>query len=732
MNLSKRIKRERRLRPVIKAGFSRKMASLWDKKVRSDFRNYKGKYSEETLKKIHSKGYLARSISKYNLLSTLDTEYITDFEYLYLQPFNNSFSKWIDDILTTNRVLSEHEEVCREVYYSIIERNRRKHIFKVGEENREYTAKDIFELIKEKGVLELRPSFWLSKKKRYKLECKNGFLYVDGRIKNIREFERLIKSLNANYIVSEYIDIKYDSFNEKDFDGYIKLYIANDYEDDTCAEGSTILAAYMNLLYNEVSKSGNRESVRRIKKTMPIDIEQGSYCFYEYENIKGWQHIKEKIIEISNVIKPIDYFTISIAVGRNGFKILSLSANPILPEHDLEEKLNKYLKNKFRKKKARLVLSRKDRIESIKLARFHRFVENHCRPGIRPYMQRLWLDAVKDDFKHTKKSLAKKIWAWKRGFLSYRIDQYSLTDENYNNYLSDYDYHWLNRINNSYQIWVNDKTTFRYILEPFREYIPKYYYMIFKRNGKASILSMQDNVKKDSVDFEDIFDLLDKEGKLAMKPSAGTHGDGFYCLSTEGIDYYVNDDKMEKHEIVDLIKGLNSFYVITEYINMDSELKRIYDKSVNSIRMMVINDNGYDPKIMQAYMRIGSSNTGYTDNVGRGGICVMINEKTGEMYNPEMIIDHKFQPCPIHPDTKVAIEGVIPKWNMICNKVLEICRYMPELEYLGFDIAVTENGFQIIEINIHQDLHKVATHSEEIRSYFKKKIENKKRIYGIQ
>ena len=219
---------------------------------------------------------------------------------------------------------------------------------------------------------------------------------------------------------------------------------------------------------------------------------------------------------------------------------------------------------------------------------------------------------------------------------------------------------------------------------------------------------------------------------MALKPSAGTHGDGFYCLSYDKGSLYANDQIIDLEDLENMINDFHSFYLVTEFINMNYNLKKIYDKSVNSIRVMVINKYGYDPQIMQAYMRIGSLKSGYTDNVGYGGICVMINVETGEMFNPEQIVDHKFQPCDRHPDTGTLIRGKIPNWDMMCSKLLDICRYMPELEYLGFDIAITDQDFQIIEINIHQDLHKVATHSQEIKEYFRDKIKNKKRIYKIQ
>ena len=79
----------------------------------------------------------------------------------------------------------------------------------------------------------------------------------------------------------------------------------------------------------------------------------------------------------------------------------------------------------------------------------------------------------------------------------------------------------------------------------------------------------------------------------------------------------------------------------------------------------------------------------------------------------------------------VEIEGVVPNWELMKKGVIDICRFMPELEYLGFDIAITDDGFKIIEINIHQDLHKVAEHSEEFKSFYRDKLRLKAEKYGL-
>lgn len=718
MKMKNRLKREISMLPVIKAGFSRKMASIWYKKTRRDKRQYKDIYGNSFIKEVHKQGFLCETLERYNWKTSDLDKHISNFDYIYLEPFNNSFSKWLQDIITTNRILREYEPHLRKVFYSIVQRNGKKLILNTENENREYSVNDIINTLMEERVLQLRPAFWLSNGARYKLEIKNSNLYIEEKKSTLMDLKTMITELeDINYIVSEYFDIKYEAEGAiNGYDHYLKLWIANDSNNSP-----QILDAVMHILWNE-----NNEIIRK-KKESNVNLDSGVFKIDDsILEIENWGFIKEKILSISKTLNKLTYFTISVALKSNkDFKILSMSANPILPPNNIGDKLNNYLMDKAKEKKENRVYTFRDRINAIKKSRFYKYTKKNAKPGMRPYMYALWLKSVWDDLWNTKVSLRKKLWAWKRGFLSFRIEQYRLTEDNYSEFLSDYNYHWLNRINNAYQIWINDKTTFRYILEPFKEYIPQYYFSIFKRNGKTEIEKMQDCNEKYEADYNGIIDALKEKKKLALKPSAGTHGDGFYCLAFENGKLTVNGEYKSEEQFIELVEQFKSFYLITEYIDMNDELKKIYPKSVNSIRIMVINETGYEPKIMQSYMRIGSSRTGYTDNVGYGGICVMINTKTGEMYNPETIVDHKFYPCPKHPDTGTLIEGKIPYWDEICEKIKEICRYLSELEYLGFDIAVTNDGFQVIEINIHQDLHKVATLDGEVIDFYKRKMRNK-------
>ena len=759
MKVKERLKKERFVIPLMLKGYSRSMANTWYGKTQNDFRLYRREFGSDALEHWHNKGYLASSIKRYDLIDNPDTDYITDFQYIYMKPFNNSLGKWLEDIQTTERVLEHHSDHFRKVYFSLIRREGKTLLLRAGNEDREYKYEDLIELLREKGALELRPAFWESSKKRWLLtveydrainEGDNELseeardendedyfgvkqddqtvsqasdrgeekFFANGEPASERWLRRTLSKLVANYVVADPVPI-HASFDGVQLDHALKLWVTNDFED-----GPQILSAMMNIYYND------EETGKRCSTVSLVDLHSGEFEFLEeFYQIPNWDEIKQEICRVSADIPQISFYTVSIALQDNApFQFLRFSNVPALPSVAFNSELNDYLKSRFKRMFRKRTL--KDRIRGLKERRMAKEVKKRGRKGIRPYMYKIWKETCRSDFWHTKGvSFKQKRWAHKHGFFSWHLYQYGITKDNYLQFLSDYDYFWLNRINNDYQKWVNDKTTFRMVMEPFKDYVPKYYFSMFKMDGKTRISKMWDCPEEIPNSAEGIIELLKEKGKLAMKASAGTHGDGFYCLSYENDAILINGKETTIDEFFKIIDELKSFYIVTEYLEMHEELKKIYSKSVNTVRMMVVNSNGYDPKIMQTYMRIGSEKTGFTDNVGYGGICVYVNKETGELYKPETIREHVFYDCPIHPDTGTPISGFLPHWDLVREKVLEICKYLCELEYLGFDIAITDEGFQILEINIHQDLHKVADFDDEIKEFFRRKLKQKRSIY---
>lgn len=749
MGIVSRIKREIFIRPWLKQGYSRKLANAYYKMVRQDNLLDNG-ISMQDKKWAHDHKYLSTSIEKYDLKNNMG-KYISDVDYLFLQPFNNSFVKWMHDLVTTNHVLVDFPEHLPELYFNIIDRENKKVFLPIDTVERKYGENydDFIRLLDERGELVLRPavssgnrSSYIIKRvgeNRYKLCADDidkqrmsifGYGY-DKQMLLCEEYPEelpegfepnpckkpeydkdslleLINTLKYSYVIAEPYKLR------EGVNGVLKLYIANKE-----LKSTELLDAYL--------LPFGAESPEHIRVSETGAVE-GRECV-----IPDWNKLVADTLKMAAFVSEIEYFTAYILITEDGFVIDRFSTSPVLPNIAHSDKLNDYLLDRLETKRKTFKATRTRTWKAFRDKRFNRFVKYFCRPGIRPYMQKLWMRSVWDDFLHTKSTnIFQKIWCWRHGFQSFRIQQYGLTKENYKDFLSDYQYHWLNRINNGYQIWINDKTTTRYVMEPYKQYLAKYYYDIIKMSGETCIKALQDIPEGFEPSFDGIFKLLRQEKLLALKPSSGTHGDGFYRMEYADGKYLINGKEMTEDEIVDMISGFKSVYVITEYLFMHRELKKIYPNAVNTIRVAVVNQSAYEPKIMQTYMRIGSSKSGYTDNVGYGGICAKIDIGTGRYYCPEQLRNHKFTPCPVHPDTGVKIEGVVPNWDYMCNGVLNICKFMPELEYLGFDIAITDDGFKIIEINIHQDLHKVAEHTPEFKQFYQDKMKLKAEQYGMK
>ena len=365
--------------------------------------------------------------------------------------------------------------------------------------------------------------------------------------------------------------------------------------------------------------------------------------------------------------------------------------------------------------------------EKAEIIKKYLFAYYAKKKGFVDFMYKNWRNGLKDDRKTYKASYTDRKWAHKKGFYSYRIEQYGITKDNYKEFLSDYDYKRLRPLNGQYQKWLWDKITTYFIMKPFKEYIPEYYYRIIHTEYGNLIITFDeiDSCKRKS--FEDIAELIKLKKKLVLKLAVGSHGKGFYKLEYDADNkiYYVNNERKKEEDIRDIIETLEYDYILTEYIEMHRDLKKIYSNVACTIRVMTINDGSSKDCVKYAFYRIGTSKTGHTDNLDSGGLVAKVDVKTGRYYGAELLRNHVFYPCTAHPDTGTEINGVLPFWQQIKEEISNICAYLSQLEYLGFDVVITDIGFKILEINTHQDMHKFYEYPDDVKEYFFKKLKEK-------
>lgn len=188
-----------------------------------------------------------------------------------------------------------------------------------------------------------------------------------------------------------------------------------------------------------------------------------------------------------------------------------------------------------------------------------------------------------------------------------------------------------------------------------------------------------------------------KEGKkYFFKPIDGAGGTGIEVLNNTN-----NWDKNSVQVFMNFVEKLDEkrTYVIQEGIEQRHDFHLINASSVNTLRIITQQiDN--TACISACVLRMGRNGRDI-DNSHQGGISCMINKESGELF-PKVTAEHGGGVYTCHPDSGFTFEGQqIHGWESIKNSVLSYANRFPELKEIGWDIAVTEKGITVLELNVN-------------------------------
>lgn len=180
---------------------------------------------------------------------------------------------------------------------------------------------------------------------------------------------------------------------------------------------------------------------------------------------------------------------------------------------------------------------------------------------------------------------------------------------------------------------------------------------------------------------EEFSKFIEEKTDFILKPVDGTHGDGVAKLPAEMSSFENSIDKMP--------------YLAEERIIQVDELSALNPSSVNTIRAITFLKDG-KASLMAAYLRIGKD--GIVDNFCNGGMLTPIDLETGTLIYPA--VDGENRAYKSHPITKKSIIGFkIPQWEQVKAMALEAATIVPEVRYVGWDIAISNKGPCLIEGN---------------------------------
>ena len=208
--------------------------------------------------------------------------------------------------------------------------------------------------------------------------------------------------------------------------------------------------------------------------------------------------------------------------------------------------------------------------------------------------------------------------------------------------------------------------------------------------------------------FEYVFEQLSKNNvhECVIKPAADSaHGSGvFVCkaINYNESDCLIEKTNGEKISLKQLLED-NRYcpLLFEEKINQTQQISAINSSSVNTVRFMTALYPNRDVKVIATFLKIGRKGSD-VDNAGGGGnIDCGINIESGQCFNTIQFNSFKdIVHITHHPDTGTLIDSiVIDNWSEVVEKVKNYQTKIPYLKTLGWDIALTNQGPVVIEIN---------------------------------
>ena len=187
-----------------------------------------------------------------------------------------------------------------------------------------------------------------------------------------------------------------------------------------------------------------------------------------------------------------------------------------------------------------------------------------------------------------------------------------------------------------------------------------------------------------------------------IKTTESSHGDNVWVISRikfqEDDAVFIRFDGKE----TSLSSVLGQEALVFESVVYQTEQFSAFNKtSVNTVRFMTALWPDGSAKVIATFIKIGREGK-CVDNAGGGGnVDVCVDVETGEIkYAIQYDGWRHIKEIDKHPDSNQQLNGVIiDNWQTIKEEVLMFQQAFPYCKVAGWDIAITDNGPVVIEVN---------------------------------
>ncbi len=209
-------------------------------------------------------------------------------------------------------------------------------------------------------------------------------------------------------------------------------------------------------------------------------------------------------------------------------------------------------------------------------------------------------------------------------------------------------------------------------------------YALFKKFYKREMLLVKPGVEEDLAAFADF---VSRHEEFVIKPIDLYFGVGVRKIKVDG------HTAQELYD--DIVKERYFGFVAEELIVQHEATARFHPQSLNTVRFPTIRqDDGV--KLWYPFLRMGKGES-FVDNISSGGVAALIDPETGVLGKAA---SHYAPDIKEHPDTHIPIRGYqLPLWDEAVAMVKELAQVVPEMRYVGWDLALSDKGWVLVEGN---------------------------------
>lgn len=212
-------------------------------------------------------------------------------------------------------------------------------------------------------------------------------------------------------------------------------------------------------------------------------------------------------------------------------------------------------------------------------------------------------------------------------------------------------------------------------------------YKIYNKFLKRQWMVLNEN------NYNDFLDFFKQNKVIIVKPIDGEGGKGIEKYE------YIND---EESKIVYSSLLFKKQLLVEQCIKQHPDMNKLYNKSVNTLRMFTFYKDG-QAYFLQAILKVG--NGGVVDNFSSGGMYTYVDDE-GTVYAEAIDqMDNKYYKHPISNETIVGFK--VPMFKEAVGMVKEAAKVVPEMGYIGWDVAISEDGPVLVEGNCYPGVFQV-------------------------